>query len=62
MTKAEAMAKDVRCQAFNQHLEVCLRPATKECTDDNGLRWFACDAERHDTKSSSHNVRVERFE
>lgn len=51
--------KHALCQAFNQHLEVCLAPATKICTDHKGLRWFACDAPKHDTKAGSRDVRVE---
>ncbi len=52
----------VLCGAFNQRLEVCLREATKRCTDHVGRQWFACDAERHDTKIGSRDVKVERLE
>jgi hypothetical protein len=60
-TMRKVKALDLRCQAFNQHLECCFAQATKICTDDQGLQWYACDAPRHDTKEGSHNVDVERL-
>ena len=48
----------IRCQAFNQYLECCIAQATKLCTDDAGLQWYACDAPMHDTKTGSYNVDV----
>ncbi len=51
----------LRCQAFNDRLQCCFAQATKLCTDHNGLWWYACDAERHDTKQGSRDVVVERL-
>ena len=61
MTKAEAESRCLTCQAFNQYLEVCFAPAVKECTDHKGMRWYACDAPLHDTKTGSHDVTIVRF-